>query len=78
MAEAPEIIHELVERFERNIEYYKDSSYKEEQLKQEFLNPFFKALGWDVDNKLREEKPPDREDIRTYFGYVQVRRNCPH
>jgi hypothetical protein len=22
----------------------------EEQLKQEFINPFFKALGWDVDN----------------------------
>jgi len=25
--------------------------YKEEQLRAEFLNPFFTALGWDVDNK---------------------------
>ena len=51
MSEAPEIIKELVEKFERNIKAYKNPEYKEEQLKQEFLNPFFKALGWDVDNK---------------------------
>jgi len=30
--EAPQEIKELVERFERNIEHYKDASYKEEQL----------------------------------------------
>lgn len=34
MTGAPEIIRELVERFERNIEHYKDPSYKKEQLKQ--------------------------------------------
>ncbi|MCK4613217.1 MAG: restriction endonuclease subunit R, partial [Thermoplasmata archaeon] len=51
MTEPPEIIHELVERFERNIQAYKSQDYKEEQLKQEFLNPFFEALGWDVNNK---------------------------
>lgn len=50
MPEAPEIVKELVEKFERNIKAYKNPQYKEEQLKQEFLNPFFKALGWDVDN----------------------------
>jgi len=50
LIEAPEIIKELVDRFDRNIESYKKSSYKEEQIKQEFINPFFKALGWDVDN----------------------------
>ncbi len=51
MSEAPDVIKELVDRFERNIESYKNSSYKEEQIKQEFINPFFKALGWDVDNE---------------------------
>jgi predicted type IV restriction endonuclease len=50
MVEAPEIVKELVEKFERNITAYKSPDYKEEQLKQEFLNPLFKALGWDVDN----------------------------
>jgi len=50
MNKAPPEIMELVDKFERNIEAYKNPSYKEEQLKQEFINPFFKALGWDVDN----------------------------
>jgi type I restriction-modification system DNA methylase subunit len=47
---APAEIIELVDKFKRNIEAYKNPSYKEEQLKQEFINPLFKALGWDVDN----------------------------
>ena len=51
MTDAPEVIKELVERFERNLPAYKSTGYKEEQLKQEFLNPFFEALGWDVYNK---------------------------
>jgi hypothetical protein len=50
MTEAPSEIVELVKKFERNLDAYKNPAYKEEQLKQEFINPFFKALGWDVDN----------------------------
>lgn len=50
MSGAPAEIIELVDKFERNIDAYKNPSYKEEQLKQEFINPLFKALGWDVDN----------------------------
>ncbi len=50
MTQVPAEIIELVDKFERNIEAYKNASYKEEQLKQEFINPLFKALGWDVDN----------------------------
>lgn len=48
--EVPAEIIELVDKFERNLNAYKNPNYKEEQLKQEFINPFFKALGWDVDN----------------------------
>jgi len=48
---APEIIKDLVERFERNINAYKNQGYNELQLRQEFINPFFEALGWDVYNK---------------------------
>ena len=61
MPEAPEIIKELVEKFERNIKAYKSSDYKEEQLKQEFLNPFFDALGWDIDN--RSNAAPQYRDV---------------
>ena len=32
-------IAKLVERFDRNIEAYKSSSYNETQVRQEFINP---------------------------------------
>ena len=47
----PDKIRELVERFERNLPAYKSQKYNEAQLRGEFLNPFFEALGWDVYNK---------------------------
>ena len=42
---------ELVERFRYNLDVYKKSSYNEAQVRIEFINPFFEALGWDVSNK---------------------------
>jgi type I restriction-modification system DNA methylase subunit len=50
MATAPKEIIDLVERFERQFESYKSGQYNETQLRREFLDPFFKALGWDIDN----------------------------
>ncbi len=47
---APELIKELIETFDNNIDYYKSGKYKEAELRIEFLNPFFKELGWDMDN----------------------------
>src|SRR5881394_384129 len=46
----PAEIHELTERFERNKDAYRSPQYNETQLRREFLDPFFKALGWDIDN----------------------------
>jgi type I restriction-modification system DNA methylase subunit len=48
---APKEVKELVERFERHIDAYKSGKYKESQLRSEFIDPFFEALGWDVNNK---------------------------
>ncbi len=48
---APAIITELVERFEANREAYTSGKYNETQLRREFVDPFFKALGWDVWNE---------------------------
>jgi len=48
---APEIIHQLVQRFAEHKDAYRSPAYNEAQLRQEFLNPFFEALGWDVANK---------------------------
>lgn len=47
---APIIIAELVERFDRYQDTYKSHQYNEAQVRQEFVDPFFKALGWDLDN----------------------------
>jgi type I restriction-modification system DNA methylase subunit len=48
----PEQIHELVDRFHRNLDAYRSGRYNEAQVRQEFINPFFDALGWDIYNKL--------------------------
>ncbi|MDI6769983.1 MAG: type I restriction enzyme HsdR N-terminal domain-containing protein [Anaerolineales bacterium] len=45
------MIRTLVGRFEQNREAYRSGKYNETQLRREFLDPFFKALGWDVDNE---------------------------
>ena len=48
---APQIILELIDRFERNLDDYKSGVYNETQVRREFIDPFFEALGWDVNNK---------------------------
>ncbi len=48
---APETIRQLVTRFDEHRESYRSGKYNETQLRREFLDPFFEALGWDVFNK---------------------------
>ena len=50
-------IQRLIEQFDLNSEAYRRSPYNEEQLRIEFLNPFFNALGWDVENKEGTAEP---------------------
>ena len=47
---APPVIIELVDRFERNLSAYKSGAYNETQVRREFIDPFFEALGWDINN----------------------------
>jgi len=47
----PQEVSELVKRFERNRESYRSSEYNEAQVRLELINPFFKALGWDMYNE---------------------------
>jgi predicted type IV restriction endonuclease len=46
----PAEIARLIETFEQNRESYLQGRYSETQLRREYIDPFFKALGWDVDN----------------------------
>ena len=54
---APSEIEKLVERFDRNREQYLSPGYNETELRQEFLNPFFSALGWDIENRQGYAEP---------------------
>src|SRR5436189_2609683 len=48
---APDVIKDLVKRFDEHRDAYRSGKYNETQLRREFLDPFFEALGWDVFNK---------------------------
>ena len=48
---AKEKIESLVFRFEEQFESYKNSDYNETLTRRDFIDPFFKVLGWDIDNE---------------------------
>ena len=41
----------LVARFEQNFKLYQSPTYSEASVRQDFLDPLFAALGWDIGNK---------------------------
>lgn len=47
----PSNVLELVERFDRDKPAYKSPLYNETQTRQEFIDPLFGALGWDIGNR---------------------------
>lgn len=49
--QAKDIIEKLVERFAEHRKEYHLADYNEQKARQDFINPFFKALGWDIDNE---------------------------
>jgi len=52
--EAKEKIKILIEKFSSQIDHYKSLNYNETQTRQDFINPFFSALGWDIDNNKQQ------------------------
>ena len=48
---APPAVLELVDRFREQADTYHAGGCNETELRRDFLAPFFKALGWDVDNE---------------------------
>ncbi len=47
----PDIILDLVQRFASHREDYLSPAYNEAQVRREFIDPLFKALGWDIYNE---------------------------
>ena len=58
---APEELHDLVERFDRNLDAYKSGEYNETQARGDFIDPLMGLLGWDVHN--RQGKDPAYRDV---------------
>ena len=48
---APDRVLELVERFQREEAAYTSGRYNETEARQEFIDPLFEALGWDIGNR---------------------------
>ena len=44
-------LQKLITKFQADREYYLSSKYLEAQARVDFVTPFFKALGWDVENE---------------------------
>ncbi|MDR1485313.1 MAG: N-6 DNA methylase, partial [Planctomycetaceae bacterium] len=44
-------ITELVEKYSLQMDSYETTDYNETQTRRDFVDPFFDALGWDIDNK---------------------------
>ena len=63
--QALEKIRELVSRFEEQLPTLKNAKYKEHNLRMEYLNPFWEALGWDIHNtkgQTQSYKEVEQED----------------
>ncbi|MCC6691721.1 MAG: methyltransferase, partial [Bacteroidia bacterium] len=49
--DAKNTIQKLVDRFREHRNEYHLSDYNETKTRRDFIDPFFKALGWDIDNE---------------------------
>jgi hypothetical protein len=72
-------VDQLVERFARNLDAYRRVEYKEAQVRAEFIDPFFEALGWDVRNVqgyAEQYKDVVHEDTLKVGGWTEAPDYC--
>ena len=51
---AKEQITILIDKFNEQHDFFKSNNYNETQTRRDFIDPFFKALGWDMENEKQE------------------------
>lgn len=57
-------LKKLVDKFEKDYVYYKDANkYNENNCRLEFIDEFFKILGWDISNE--QCKSPQYREVIT-------------
>lgn len=52
----------LAHRFSTNRQHFLSSNYQEAEVRKDFIDKFFKALGWDVDHE--REHDPWRQEVK--------------
>jgi hypothetical protein len=57
---APKVIEDLINIFDSDPDFYRSIYFNETEVRTQFINPFFEALGWDVYHKCR----PDNRDVK--------------
>jgi len=68
-------IQTLIDKFSSQKDYYKSTNYNETQTRQDFINPFFIALGWDLDNTkehFERERDVRHEDKIKVNGHTKA------
>ncbi|HEX5399588.1 MAG TPA: DNA methyltransferase [Verrucomicrobiae bacterium] len=66
-----EELNRLVESFGKRLAELKQPGYTEAQLRDDFLNPFFRALGWDMENRaglIQKEREVEIESATRFGG----------
>ena len=61
-----EEVKKLVEKFKRGEKHYLSQSYQEAEVRQDFLDDFFTALGWDVGHKIQHD--PYEQEVKVEKG----------
>jgi hypothetical protein len=65
LASFRDTVEKLIRRFDSDRIHYLSKNYSEVQARVDFVTPFFKALGWDVENWRQSEIPIDKENTHT-------------
>ena len=76
ISDSRDAIAKLVKQFRTNQKAYCGPGYKEAHVRQEFVNPFFVALGWDVHNS-QQAAPGYREVILEDSMEDEGRKRAP-
>ena len=76
---APDSVLRLCGHFADQLDHYKSSGYNETEVRREFLDPFWRALGWDIDNEqgyADAYKDVIHEDAIKIGGYTKAPDYC--
>jgi type I restriction-modification system DNA methylase subunit len=63
------LIKELIEKYNKVVEEKRDSKYKEEETKKDFILPLFRALGWNVENSSEVTAEETISKKRVDYGF---------